>query len=75
MPHDLLRQRVKLWCNELRQVLIWEGRGGDDMFIFAYVEFEIPVGHPRGLRRDCLKRICRIRRYNGKEWNPEENQH
>lgn len=52
--------------------MIWEGEVGDDIFMFGYVEFEVPVGHPCGRGRDCLKRICRTRREKGKEWNPEE---
>lgn len=43
--------------------------------IFGYVEFAVPMGHPCGLGKDCLKRLYRIRRGKGKEWNLEENQH
>lgn len=58
-----------------RQVLVWAGWGGGDTFIFGYVEFEVLMEHPCEHRRDYLKRICRIIREKGKEWNPEENQH
>lgn len=44
-----------------KQVLIQAGRGVDDTFVFGYVELEVLVGHPCGLGRDGLTRICRIR--------------
>lgn len=33
----------------------------DDTFVFGNVELEVLVGHPCGLGRDGLTRICRIR--------------
>lgn len=60
---------------EQRRLLVREGRGRGDIFIFGSVEFEVLVEHRCGVGRDCLKKIRKIRREKGKEWNPEENQH